>query len=70
MAHSFGHQSSGKGVGVVIGLAALAVGVASLAQIFGYYEFSFADQLSLFSAIGSAVAGIVLIFSSLKSSHY
>ena len=67
---SLSHRSSGKGPGVIIGLAALAVGAASLAQIFGYYEFGFGDQLFLFSAIASAVAGIMLILSSLKSSHY
>jgi hypothetical protein len=71
MAHSFGHQNSGKGVGVIIGLAALVVGALSLAFIFNYYDVGLGEEsLFLFSAIGSALAGIMLIISSLKSSHF
>lgn len=65
------HGSSGKGPGLIIGLAALAVGVLSLAFIYSYYDVGLGEEsLFLFSSIGSAIAGLFLIFSSLKRSSY
>lgn len=71
MSHSFGHESSGKGIGLIIGAAALIIGALTLAKIYGYYDIGIEEQtMYLFSAVGSVVAGAMLIFSNLKSSSH
>lgn len=68
--YSLGHESKGT-IGLIFGVAALAIGLLALAKIYGYYDIGIEEQtMYLLSAIGSAVAGITSIFASLKTSPY